>query len=413
VTRPARPSLPLALAALLSFAASAPAQVLSADSLARNLAVLGVSSRPWSTVVVVTVLLPSGSSDDPAELSGASRLLAELVRARFERQIRPGDAVISADVDRTHTIFQAVAGPDAWLRVYDELLDAIFSAPLQADALEAERRALIATARFESGAPVREFQDEFYELIGGTGSWSRDPSGTQETLQEIGNATLSALRGRLYRRAEAVVTLVGALGTQAGFAVHPGGPGGPPRTAGGPPWSDGRRERLARPVTNSWIGAAFPVPAGVPRTLLDFIRHRVDEELNPEPPDPGLFGAEVRIEEVAGGTVLLVEAAVLPEAEERWEERVVSIVQDLGRRHEDPGYFRFQRRRFRTALLVGEGAPEVEGRRMALDLLVEGSVRDLEREIYGMEPQGLERAVDALGEPRVLVFGPDLAGGGG
>lgn len=406
----------LASALLLGMAGDAGAQAPSFETMAQELAALGVEGRPWSTVVVMTVLVPSGSANDPDGLSGATRLLAEMVRARAERSLQPGDARISIEVERAHTIFQAMAVPEAWERVYRQLLDAIFAAPLPADALDPERRGLLATARFESGAPVREFQDELYQVVAdGDPVWSADPRGSPESLQRIDNASLTALRGRSYRRAESMVTLVGALGTGPGARVYRGRTAAllGDRAAGRPAWSDGDRERLGRQVTNSWIGAAFPVPRDVPRTLLDFIRHRVSEELNPEPPDPGLFGADVRIEEMAGGTVLLVEAAVLPEAEERWEQRVVQIVEDVGERHRDPGFFRFQRRRFRTAFLVEEGAPEVAGRRMATDLLRTGDLRDLDKEIDDMEPGALERAVDGLGEPRVLVFGPDLGGGDG
>ena len=67
------------------------------------------------------------------------------------------------------------------------------------------------------------------------------------------------------------------------------------------------------------------------------------------------------------------------------------------------------RRRFRNQMLVREGTPEEAALRRALDLQREGRVRPLLDEIWEVGPRELAEAAQELGDPRVLVMGPDLA----
>jgi len=209
--------------------------------------------------------------------------------------------------------------------------------------------------------------------------------------------------------------VVGALDAEPGLRVYParGGDDGDtsslgPAGGGGFAWSGGRRQTLSRDVTNVWIGAAFPAPRDTPRTMLEFLGQRLADDLNPTPRDPGLFGTEVRVHDLPDGPVLIIEAAVMPEDHARWEARIVRTVAAMSERYEDPALFTLHRRRFRNETLVSEGAPEAEGRRIALDLLHEDRVRDLEAEIGAIDLDTIRRTIEALGEPRVLLFGPDL-----
>jgi hypothetical protein len=120
----------------------------------------------------------------------------------------------------------------------------------------------------------------------------------------------------------------------------------------------------------------------------------------------------VRIEDAPRGPVMVVEAAVMPEVAASWERRILATVRGLERDPAD-AYFGWHRRRFRNQMLVREGAPEEVALRMALDLQREGRVRPLQDEIWGVGPRELAEAARELGDPRVLVFGPDLAADGG
>jgi hypothetical protein len=163
-------------------------------------------------------------------------------------------------------------------------------------------------------------------------------------------------------------------------------------------------------VTNIWIGAAFPARRDTPRTVLEFLLLRLEDELNPVPRDPGLYGASVRLEDLPDGPALIVEAAVLPEDLKRWEERIERVLIGLEARYDDDAFFELHKREFRNAALTRDAAPEAEGLRMAMDLMRDGSPRELSAEIDEMSSQQVLRAMDSLGQPRVLVFGPELGG---
>jgi hypothetical protein len=134
----------------------------------------------------------------------------------------------------------------------------------------------------------------------------------------------------------------------------------------------------------------------------------VQEALSPSPPDPGVFNVQVHVEDTPDGPVLVVEAAVMPEVSELWERRILAAVAKLKDQADDV-FFRQQRRRFRSAILLREGEPEAAALRMALDLAREGRVRPLQDEIWAIGPKDLAKATDDLQEPRVLLMGPDMS----
>jgi hypothetical protein len=172
-------------------------------------------------------------------------------------------------------------------------------------------------------------------------------------------------------------------------------------------WRRGDRIPLERDVTNSWIAAMYPAPPELPRTQLEFVAQEIQASLTPSPPDPGLFSLTVHIEDLPRGPVMVVEAAVMPEAQATWERRILAAVSGLEKVPTD-AYFSFHRRRFRNQMLVAEGPPEAAALRMALDLLREGRVRPLQDEIWELGPRELAKAAQMLGDPRVLLMGPDM-----
>jgi hypothetical protein len=377
-------------------------------------AALAVSPHPWSTVVAITVLVPGGSADEDPLLPGGAWLLGDVLRDELEAPLARTGASVSVSVDRSSTRFQALAPPGQWRAAYETLIDGIFLAPVGFESLERRRAELVDVFGFEKGAPVREFQTEFAGLMGNDGAWSKDPRGNVESVQRITASDLSALRRRVYRQDEAVVTIVGALDAAPGIAVYPGGgrdgedlrsrrPSG-----SGSAWSRGERERLVRAVTNTWIGMAFPARRDVSRTVLEFLADRLRAELNPTPRDPGLFGTEVRIEDLPDGPAVVLEAAILPEDLARWEARILRTTETLEDLYDDASFFSLHQRHFLNMSLVQESAPEAEGIRIAMDVLRDGRVRILPSEIESLTADRLRRGISSLGEPRILIFGPDL-----
>lgn len=399
----------LALAALVAAPAPARAQGTAAPP------GVAVVRRPGATLVASTVVIPAGSANDPVALPGAARLTADAVAQTVRRSLDPDAARLEVRVERGWTSFTLLATPDVWTRSWGVLEDVLFRVPLTSAPIESARAALLQGFQFEQGAPMREFQRELYRAIGGgAASWSHDPRGTPESIRGAAAGAVEDFRARSYWMSTATAAVVGPVAEdEARAAVAPIGVTPLPERDLGDDlaWDDGSRTPLPRDVTNSWIGALFPIPAEMPRTQVDFLAYEVSETLNPSPPDPGLFSADVRVEDTPAGPILVVVAAVTPEATALWERRILESMRNL--EHEpEPGFFQYRRRRFRNAMLLREGLPEAAALRMALDLLREGHVRPLQDEIWEVGPRQLADAADALGDARVLVLGPELTGDG-
>jgi hypothetical protein len=376
---------------------------------------IALSQRPATTLVAVTAVVPVGSADDPDDAPGTARLVAEGVARTVRWRIDPDAARVEVRVERGYTAFTLLATPDVWETAWGVLEDHLFRVPLEEAPLEAAREDLLKTFTFEEGAPVREFQRELYMTLGGaTSPWSRDPRGTPESLKAVVPAALEDFRATHYQLATATAAVVGPITqTEARAALDPVGtqpvPESPTERIA---WRRGDRIGLERNVTNSWIAAMYPAPRDLPRTELDFLAHEVQEALNPSPPDPGLFSLTVRIEDTPRGPVMVVEAAVMPEVQEVWEKRILNTIAGLQKVPSD-ALFTFHRRRFRNQILVREGAPELAALRMALDLQREGRVRPLQDQIWALGPKELAKTAQALGEPRVLLMGPEMDPDGG
>jgi hypothetical protein len=377
---------------------------------------VAISPHRASTVVAITLLLPGGSSGEERSFAGSAWLLGETVRAALARRLAQSGVTVRVEVTRDYTLFQLLTPPGRWQSAYDTLLEEVFTSSLDTSEMDRIRDGQIELFRFEDGAPVRAFQAELYGLMVGVGSiWHRDPRGSLESMELIGATDLNELRSRIYRREQAIMTLVGGLDRTGGPTVYVGPRADNPasRRRGGAAWSSGRTQRVTEEVTNTSIGAAFPARRDASRTVLEFLADRLDEELNPVPPAVGHYGTHVRLEELPGGPALVVEAATIPEERMRWETRIGRALSGLEQAYRFPGDFEQDRQHFRNVTLVADAAPEAEGKRMAIDLLLEGRLRDLSAEIDALTAQQVLDAVESLGRPRILVFGPDLGGDGG
>lgn len=370
-----------------------------------------VLARPAATLVVATVVIPAGSAADPGDAPGTARLVAEGVARTVRWRLDPDAARLDLRVERGWTAFTLLATPEVWREAWGALEDVAFRSQLVAAPLENARAELLQGFAFEQGAPVREFQRELYMTLGGaTSPWSRDPRGTPQSLRRTDPGALEEFHARHYQIERATASVVGPVTEAEGReTLDPIGVGPLPEQdpEGGMAWRRGERIPLQREVTNSWIAALYPATAELPRTRLEFLAHEIEEALTPSPPDPGLFSVSVRIEDVPRGPVLVVEAAVMPEVAAAWERKILATVRGLERESAD-AYFTWHRRRFRNEILVREGTPEEAALRLALDLQREGRVRPLQEEIWEIGPDELADAAEELGEPRVIVMGPDV-----
>ena len=116
----------------------------------------------------------------------------------------------------------------------------------------------------------------------------------------------------------------------------------------------------------------------------------------------------MRLVDAPLGAVITVEAAVAPEASERFEQEILQVVSSLIEEPPEGDFFTWDRRRFRTARLLTEAAPERAVARITSDLMRDGESRNVAEDIWEITPEAVARALRALGEPRVFRLGPDL-----
>jgi hypothetical protein len=181
----------------------------------------------------------------------------------------------------------------------------------------------------------------------------------------------------------------------------------PPDTPAAPPaWQGGDRMVVDQEVTSTWIAVAWPLPAGTPGVLLDFLVHIVAEGLNPSPPDPGLYRAEVRLDRLGPAPLLVVNATVDPRVTGRWEARILQALEIAA---EDPprgAFFELTRRRYRAERLLEQAHPEARARWLVRIRAAEGDVPRLTRQVWALTREGLQGVAGARGEPRILLYGP-------
>ena len=379
------------------------------------------STHPHGTVVAAGLRIPAGSAGDPEGLEGSAWILAATLEDQVKRALGTTGAVFSAAVERGSTVFTLLAEPSQWERAWAAADSVLFGATLDPALVERHRTALLERLTFEAGSPVRTFEAEAARMLARVGSlYVRPQRGTRASLTAITLGSLEAHRGAAWRRERGAVAVVGplSLAPPSGGGAEPGSGGTDPEspwlsTDAEAPWSSRERRVVVQDVTNAWVTVAYPAPAGIPRTHLELVAHLISEELDPFPPAAERYSAAARIEDTPAGAVLVVEASVFPEASELWEERILRLVDRLGREAMGADFFAWHRRRFRAVRLLEEAAPEAEARRMTADLLRDGRVRDLGGDVWALDARSAQAAASALGPPRILVVGPDLRQGGG
>ena len=374
---------------------------------------IAVAPRPRSTLVAVTVAFPVGSAQDAAGRGGTARLLAQTLQSMAEEALGPS-AEARVTAERGQFRASLLAEPDNWSSAMSTLATVLFRRDLRDDRFEEGRSRLLGRMAFEAGAPVREFEVEAARVYAaGEGGWARPPDGDLEGLRTLTVGDLQQYRRRHLLPEQAVVALVGpvdetgAIRTAAGlFAGRHAAVQASATTAA---WVTGNRLVMPREITNAALAFAYPLPPDGSRTDAEFLAHVLEGKLNSDPPDPGVYRIQSRVEDAPAGPLLVIEAAVFPEVGERWEQQIASAVREVALTDADEDvYFPWQQRRFRSHAMGRDAAPEDLGRRLADDLRRAGTVRDLDEDLSALTVQSLIATAQALGEPRILLFGPDM-----
>lgn len=379
-----------------------------------------VDARPHDPMVGIALRFSSGTAADPEGREGTAFLAALLLEEEGTRRLETRSARVEARAGRDSFLVTALAPTGEWEATWRELMELLDGIGLtEADVLPL-RDLQLDRLRFEAGAPGREFERERdFLLLGSTHPGARTARGTSESLQSIQPADpLRFIREHLAAGA-ATVAVVGAVepsrvaevvgrpATAVGPAAAPSRPFLPPATPPGPSaWTTGERLMLDRDITSTWIAVAWPLPPSTPYPLEEFLAHVISEALNPTPPDPGLYGAQVEVVRRDGAPVLLVNATVDPRAALAWENRILGALDQVAEAPPPGAFFELTRRRYRSARLLEQAAPDARARWIAERSAEEGRVPSIASEVWGLSRDGLAALASARGEPRILIFGP-------
>lgn len=411
-----------------------------------------VHPDPGNPTVGLSVLVRAGWADDPDGAEGAARLLADALVLAHEGV---GGVRLDAGVEGDFTVFTATAPAGRWEEAYDRLSTLLFEDPLPPDLVEAARERTLSRLAFEEGSPVQSFEQQLREAIHGPRDpWARPPRGTSEGVGALDLPVLEAIREGGYRREDAVVAVTGpmepadvtdrvtgasvaladpegeeprtaprdaelrAAGTVEGDQTTPsmdeaeGQEFAPARPAAGDPpaWSAGERITVDREVTSTWMAVALPVPPYISPLELAFLSEVVEDHLTPSPPDRDLYEIRTEARHLPDGPAVVVRATVFPVAAYEWERRILDGVEELGRHLPEGAFFDLARRSFQTERLLEDAAPGPRSRRLARELFEFGETGPATSGFDGLDRNRLEELGEALGPPRVLLYGPlDMA----
>jgi hypothetical protein len=412
--------------------------------------------RAEDPVVAVTARFPRGSESDPAGQEGAAFLLSRVLEEEGTRLLAELSGWVEVELGPREFLVTMVAPPADWTEGWRRTEALITGGPLPADGVERVRTAHMDRLLFEEGAPGRRFDTEVAAyLLGASHPGSRPASGTRESVRGIDGAALESLRDEILDWSQAVVALVGRVdeestqqlmqGPATTFAppilpdptrpsidtttapgdtipveeplLPPGAPRvvtterspplrAPAATPDRYPWSTEGRRILDEEVTSTWILVGWPLPEGAPLVLEDFMVHLIREALNPSPPDPGIYSAQVEIRERDDTPLLVVTASVDPRHAYRWEERILQSVAGLADTPPDGAFFELARRRYRATRLLEHAAPEERARWLARTQASTGTIPRITSDVWGLTREGVADLASSRGEPRILLFGP-------
>jgi hypothetical protein len=418
-------------------------------------------ARHQETGVGLSVRLPAGGSSDPAGGEGTAFLFGRTLEAEGGRILASMGGRLQVEVGLEHMSVTMFVPAREWASAWREISGLLSGTPLPEAAVRTSRDRLLDQLMFETGAPGRTFTLDWNRMrlggiLPGGADAGRPVSGT---IQGVGSASMTTLedwRRRNIRWEDAVVAVVGPVSEAdvrmgSGSVESVGGvvpttrPDSPGTTGAGldpadgadregvdsplppasvrigvpaprlelppggarHPWNQRERRIIDQDVTSTWIGVAWPVPQGTPMVLRDFLAHVLSDALNPTPPDPGLYRADVRIERVGGVSLLVVEATVDPQATLEWEARILETLDGVARAPTPGAFLELARRRYRSARLLETADPAARARWIAARAAEEGRIPQVSQESWGLSREGLGALAGALGEPRILVFGPE------
>jgi hypothetical protein len=367
-----------------------------------------VLTRPLGPVAGIAVALPTGSAGDPVGAEGATWIVADAVVREVAHVVGEERVEGAARVEPDRTTLTFIARFEALPELFAALPEALYGAGPASPRIEAALADRSDDLAFQQDSPVLEVNRATRALVYGSAEARvHAPGGTLASVESLTPAALDRVRRTAFETGRAVLVVVGPVAAPPEATPPPAGAaaGTGSVAAPRPAWSEGRRQVVEREVTSSWVTVAWPVPAGLPRVAVDFLAHRMERELNPSPPDPGVFSATVDVVQLPDGEALLARAAVEPRQADAMEQRILTLATTLSTPL-DPSFFSWYRRQFRADRLMADAPPEVAARRRAREILARGAALEVGAAVWALTPEIVAEAARALGPPRILVFGP-------
>ena len=330
-------------------------------------------------------------------------------------------ASVGIEVGTRLTHVTLLATRSDWAAAYRVLTRTLLGDAIDPSRAEQSRADLSGQLFFQHDAPVRSFELALQRmLLGAEHPSARAPMGSPASVSGITVAALEAARAGVYTPGSMRVAVAGAVLPEEAAAVvgahrtrisgrdgawtvegAPLTPGGTGRT-----WETGGRYPVLDEITNSWIVAAYPFSGSEERAVFEFVAHVARGQLVSDPPAPGLISRRVEVRELPDGPVLLVTAAVESHTAPDWEDRVTDVVDRLSASGLALDLLEHQRRSFRSAMALELAYPEREVHRLLAGIRTSGRLTDLSADLELLSAGELQRAAGALGEPRMLVYGP-------
>jgi len=237
---------------------------------------------PELPIVDVQIVFDAGSARDGAKPglamltnalldSGTTMLSADTVAERLDAvgaQLGSGAAR-----DMAWLSLRSLADPHYLTPAVDTLIQLLREPAFAEDALERERKRMIAALRERAQSPAAIAEQAFYKALYGEHPYASPPEGSEASLNTIQREEVQDFQRRYYGAANAVVAIVGALNRASAERLAtalvgqlPAGSAAPPLPAVAPV-TEARVIRIPHPSSQSHV---YMGQVGVSRTDPDY-----------------------------------------------------------------------------------------------------------------------------------------------
>jgi len=312
-------------------------------------------------VIASEIFVAIDAVGDTLNVPGIAHLSARAIIAPIREDLVARGGRIEVDVDKGGARFTLVAAPDLWDTAMRELIVALFRDPPEDAAVRAERRAIANELRIREPNPtdvVTRITDQV--VFGDAHPWGAPTAGVAEVVEQLTTDQVDA-----YLRAHFVPerTLVAVIGPVEPDEIRSFlrpflGNRDRLRTEVEPFEPDTDPVRAEYPFITTWITASYLVPPDADFEALRLVASMITDQLDFGPRSREVYNIRAHVRTFGHGGELRLEIVVPPEHADRWEDLLVSSVEDVGRNVLPPTEFQRYYRQYRGRRLFDLLLPE-------------------------------------------------------